>query len=232
MTATADAQRTSDDGRRRRARKPLPTARPAMSRRRSTYAWAVLAALAVGVLFFAFQSGQQTNSTAGAGFTVGDPGQGEQAPPLRLPATSGKTVDLADYKGRSVLLYFQEGIGCQPCWDQIRDLELQAPAVQAAGVDAILSVTTSPLDLIARKAADEGITTPVASDTDLAVSESYEANKYGMMGTGADGHSFVLVGPDGAIDWRADYGGAPKFTMYVPVDKLLSDLAAARGRKP
>ena len=46
-----------------------------------------------------------------------------------------------------------------------------------------------------------------------------------MMGTMANGHSFVLVGPDGKIDWRADHGGAPKYTMYVPVDKLLADLA-------
>ncbi|XES00911.1 hypothetical protein HEP87_61260 [Streptomyces sp. S1D4-11] len=51
-----------------------------------------------------------------------------------------------------------------------------------------------------------------------------------MMGTSRDGHSFLLVGPDGTIRWRADYGGAPDYTMYVPVDKLLADLKA--GVKP
>ena len=48
-----------------------------------------------------------------------------------------------------------------------------------------------------------------------------------MMDTSADGHTFILVGPDGHIRWRADYGGAPNYTMYVPVDRLLADLAKA-----
>jgi len=49
-----------------------------------------------------------------------------------------------------------------------------------------------------------------------------------MMGTGADGHTFILVGPDGTIRWRADYGGAPNYTMYVPPTQLLADLQAGR----
>ncbi len=47
-----------------------------------------------------------------------------------------------------------------------------------------------------------------------------------MMGDDRDGHSFILVGPDGTIRWRADYGGAPKYSMYVPVQRLLADLAS------
>jgi cytochrome c biogenesis protein CcdA len=69
---------------------------------------------------------------------------------------------------------------------------------------------------------------PVLSDPDLAVSHAYDANQYGMMGDMRDGHSFVLVGPDGVIEWRADYGGAPKYTMFLPTDKMLSDLTAER----
>ena len=48
-----------------------------------------------------------------------------------------------------------------------------------------------------------------------------------MMGMGdRDGHSFILVGKNGRILWRADYGGAPKYTMYVPDDVLLTQLRA------
>jgi len=82
--------------------------------------------------------------------------------------------------------------------------------------------------LIAQKTADERFTTPVLSDPNMAVSQAYDANQYGMMGTMRDGHSFVLVGPDGQIRWRADYGGAPRYTMFVPTDKMLADLAAER----
>jgi peroxiredoxin Q/BCP len=47
-----------------------------------------------------------------------------------------------------------------------------------------------------------------------------------MMGPNFDGHSFLLVGPDGRIKWRADYGGPPKEIMYVPVPRLLGDIKA------
>ncbi|TML95264.1 MAG: hypothetical protein E6G10_28615 [Actinobacteria bacterium] len=33
-----------------------------------------------------------------------------------------------------------------------------------------------------------------------------------------------LHAPDGRIRWRADYGGAPKYKMYVPVGDLLADM--------
>jgi peroxiredoxin Q/BCP len=147
-----------------------------------------------------------------------------------LTASTGKKISLADYKGKSVLLYFQEGLTCQPCWDQMTDLEKQAAKVKAAGIDQILSVTTDPADLITRKTKDMKLSTPVLSDPDLAVSKTYDANSYGMMGTSRDGHTFVLVGPDGTIKWRADYGGAPKYTMYVAPAKLLADLKAGEKK--
>lgn len=47
-----------------------------------------------------------------------------------------------------------------------------------------------------------------------------------MMGDSRDGHSSILVSPDGTIRWRADYGGPPKYTMYLPTDSQLTDLRA------
>ena len=125
-----------------------------------------------------------------------------------------------------MLLYFQEGVGCQPCSDQIKDIEAQRKQLTALGVDRIVSITTQPLDVIRQKAQLEGIRTPVLSDPTLAVSKAYQANLYGMMGASMDSHSFVLVGKDGAIKWRADYGGAPKYTMYMPVANLTADMGA------
>ncbi|MEB0290486.1 redoxin domain-containing protein, partial [Cryobacterium sp. 10C2] len=103
-------------------------------------------------------------------------------------------------------------------------LETDAAKLQAAGIDAVVSITTDPAQQIARKTTDMGLKTPVLSDPDLVTSKKYHANEFGMMGTSTDGHSFILVGPDGTIKWRADYGGAPKYTMFVPVDQLLLDL--------
>ncbi len=186
-----------------------------------------LALLAVGGLFLAFRSGQQdpaTGASSKTSYQVGQPAAGQAAPAFSLAASTGKTISLSDYRGKNVLVFFQEGIGCQPCWDQIRDLEKDTSKLRAAGIDDVVSITTSPADLVAQKVRDDHLTTPVLSDPDLKVSKSYSANSFGMMGDSRDGHSFMLVGPDGKLKWRADYGGAPSYTMYLPVDRMLTDM--------
>lgn len=194
---------------------------------------AALVLVAVTVLYLVYQSGSRSADSAAAGsgypHVAGDPRAGAPAPAFTLTSGDGTPVSLSDYRGRTVLLYFQEGLSCQPCWDQIRDLEQHQAALRAAGVDAVVSITTDPTPLIGRKAVDENLATPVLSDPDLAVSRAYDANQYGMMGDMRDGHSFVLVGPDGTIEWRADYGGAPDYTMFLPTDKMLADLTAERA---
>jgi peroxiredoxin len=193
---------------------------------------AVIAMFAVAVLYFVYRGAHESapamGSASGYRHVVGEPGAGTVAPGFTLATDNAAPVSLADYRGRSVLLYFQEGLSCQPCWDQLRDLEQNAAALHNAGVDAVVSITTDPADLIGRKTADEKLTTPVLSDPTLQVSRTYHANDYGMMGDMRDGHSFVLVGADGVIRWRADYGGKPDYTMFVPTPKLLADLTSER----
>lgn len=168
--------------------------------------------------------GEGTGTASKYAFTVGYPGPGQPAPPITPPATRGGTFELASKHGTTVLLFFQEGLTCQPCWDQLKDIERQAGRFRALGIDEIVSVTTNPLEALRQKVGDEGISSPVLSDANARVSSLYGANHYGMMGTGRDGHSFVVVGPDGRIRWRADYGGPPNYTMYLPVDSLVADL--------
>jgi peroxiredoxin len=147
------------------------------------------------------------------------------APQMQLPSADGSTFDLADLRGQSVLLYFQEGLMCQACWTQLSDLENADGQLKAAGVDTIVNVTTDPVDLLARKVKDENFSTTTVSDPTGEVSAEFGALGVGMMGANMNGHSFVLIGPDGEIQWRADYGGAPDYTMYVPVPQLLADLS-------
>ena len=202
----------------------------------------VAAVVGLGVLFAINSTGggsssgdKQSKAGGTAGqfkFAVGDPKPGQQAPPIRLPSTDGKDFDLADYRGKRVLLYFQEGLMCQPCWDQINDLERQMGKLRALGIDQMVSITTDPLDQLRQKKSDEGFSSPVLSDRDLAVSKTYSTNQYGMMGEGYNGHSFIVVGPDGRIEHRADYGGPPDHTMYVPPDNLLADLRRGLGAPP
>jgi peroxiredoxin Q/BCP len=189
-----------------------------------------IAAVAAVIAFIAVLWYIQQDSLAGQyAFQVGKPGPGAMAPPIRLPAARGNTFDLASYRGKTVLLYFQEGVTCQPCWDQLKDIEKSFSQFRAAGIDTLVTITVDPVDLLKQKASEEHLFMPVTSDASLAVSRAYTANSYGMMGQSRDGHTFIVVGPDGRIEWRADYGGAPNYTMFVPVPNLLADLR--RGLK-
>jgi peroxiredoxin len=211
----------SSDGMRRRTGKtnPLITAG--------------IAAVALAFLGAAFlgdgpddtASGEPTTSASGYNYQVGEPGPGTQAPGMSLPATTGH-LDLADLEEQRVLIYFQEGLMCQPCWDQLTAIEQRWQEFEALGIDQIVTVTTDELAPLEEKVALEGITTPVAADSSRDVSRSYDGLSYGMMGGSHNGHTFIIVGPDGTIEWRADYGGAPDYTMYMPVDAILTDVAA------
>jgi peroxiredoxin Q/BCP len=201
-------------------------ARQARRRTQRKILIAIVALAAVtGALYAVFQ---HSNTPAKGGYAVGSPGIGRSAPGFSLAASTGGTLSLAQFKGKSVLLYFQEGLTCQPCWDQLTDIQNNTAKLKAAGVDQVISITTDPVNLVAQKVTDMHLSTPVLSDPDLTVSAAYHANDYGMMGTSRDGHTFVLIGPGGVIEWRADYGGAPNYTMDVPVTQLLADLKAGQ----
>lgn len=193
---------------------------------------AVSLAVALTAALYIIYQGSTQGPSAGAGtavdYAVGSPGPGEQAPDFELPGTAGEPVRLSDFRGETVLLYFHEGLGCQPCFDQIRSLEEEAAKLEAAGVDRVVSVTSAPVDLLTQKTIDDGLTSLGLADPELDVIRQYEANKYGMMGESRAGHSFLLIDPEGQIQWRADYGGAPDYTMWLPVDKVLQDLQAGR----
>ncbi len=208
--------------------------------KRSRPAIKIGAGIAIGVVALSliwFSNGNSQSRTAGSAptmthsaaggqfrFVVGSPGPGQQAAAIRLAASTGGEFDLATLRGKTVLLYFQEGLMCHPCWDQIADIEKHVGEFRALGIDTIVSITTDPVDLIARKMKDMRLTTAVLSDPDLSVSKAYHANDFGMMGRSRDGHSFILVGPDGKIRWRADFGGAPDFTMFVPATNLVAHI--------
>ena len=233
MTKTTDkkSMRPGADSNRRRGRQPfrdLPRLRGGPSSHRGWFiATAIIVVFAVAGLYAIHQNSHNKHSaTAGGGFkhVEGQPGNGSMAPGFTLASATGQQVSLSDFRGKNVLLYFQEGLMCEPCWTQISDLERNETALKTAGIDAVVSITTDPANLLRHKVGDEKLSTPVLSDPTMQVSRAYNANRYGMMGDMRDGHSFVLVGPNATIEWRADYGGAPDYTMFLPTQQILADL--------
>lgn len=215
-------------------RRPVVTQPPAKKLsflRPLVIAVAVIAVIAV--LFVIFNKHNDGSSAGGSGqyvYQVGAPGPGQQAPDFTLPSTAGGQVSLASLRGKTVLTYWHEGLGCQPCWDQMKAIEADPSVLKAAGIDDFVAITSGPVDALSQQMSDSGLHSTLLADTDLAVSSNYHMNDYGMMGNSRDGHSFVLIGPTGKILWRADYGGAPNYTMFVPVATLLDQLKASRLR--
>lgn len=220
-------------------RKTQPGRAASVSRRGLATKVAVVAGgaiLILGAIFWASQEtgqtptsgpGQSAGQTGGTGryvYQIGSPGPGEEAPPIRLAATTGETFDLASLRGKFVLLFFQEGITCQPCWDQLKDIESKFQQFRVMGIDTVATITTDPMSALKEMAITYRLSSPVLSDPDLAVTRSYDTNSYGMMGKSRNGHTFILVDGDGRIRWRADYGGAPNYTMYVPVKTVIEDM--------
>lgn len=177
-------------------------------------AFALIVIIAIGVIgYVAFTPKEQSTKKLGVGSI---------APDFSLPDTSGGTFKLSDYRGKSnVLLFFNEGLACQPCLAQMRDLD-QIDA-QLTGMNVLLvSVTGDQLQLLADWTKSSGPKYgKVLSDQGLAVSKMYDmlgADVSMMPGT-APGHTFLLVNKTGMIVWRQDYG---PYNMYVPNDQIIA----------
>lgn len=148
-------------------------------------------------------------------------GIGAKAPAFTLASTAGGSVSLADFRGKDVLLYFSEGVGCDTCFYQMQDLEQNAAKLSANGL-TVLPIVVNPADQVQAELGRFGLTTPFLIDADGSVSSSY-----GVVGTGMHanlpGHSFILVDGSGRIAWRGDYP-----SMFVTTDRLLADMGSER----
>ncbi len=177
----------------------------------------------------------------GIGLAIAFPGnnsapkEGESAPDFSLPSVNGETFSLSDFKGKkNVLLFFQEGIMCPPCWQQQVDLELKKADLDALNVEPVM-ITVDPPAALAQAKAQYGITSTVLYDNDLKVSRQYDVLTDSMHPGERPGHVFVLVDKEGKIRWyysaykpsgnSGHHSGGG--TMYVPVGTVLNSIQSA-----
>lgn len=140
------------------------------------------------------------------------------APPFTLTDTAGKTVTLADYKGRNVILYFSEGAGCQACLLQMSKIEADKAAFDKANITVLPVVMNSRDQILADMAANK-VTTPFLLD-DGSVSREYGTLGKGMH-AGLPGHSFVLVDANGMQRWYGEYP-----SMWLDPTALLTQVGS------
>jgi peroxiredoxin len=194
---------------RRRRRAPARRPRAAALRRhgrRELLIWTgALAALVVAVAAMMISSRTSPDTAA------------HPAPSFTLTSTDGEQVSLADYRGRNVVLYFNEGAGCQSCFYQMVDIEQHAGEFAEAGV-TVLPIVANGAEETRRDMAAAGVRTPYLLDTDRSVSRAYGTLDKGMH-AGLPGHSFVLVDTGGIQRWYGEYP-----SMYLSSTDLLDQI--------
>jgi peroxiredoxin len=153
---------------------------------------------------------------------------GDKAPEFTLTSVNGTSFDLNNYLGKSdVLLFFNEGLSCSPCLQQMVDIDRNYSTFVGMGV-TVVSITTNAMSDMRTWAHNNGITRMlVLPDQSLQVDREYTTLNAGSMHAGsAPGHTFILVGKDGSVLWRKDYGS---YTMYVPMNELIASVKPALG---
>jgi peroxiredoxin len=151
-------------------------------------------------------------------------GVGSAAPNFTLQDVSGGTFTLSNYRGKSnILLLFNEGLSCQPCLQQMHDLD--GLSGQFSGMNVlVVSVTPNSVDQLRNWM---GVGGPrygmVLSDPGLVA-----FNLYQPTGTGGSmmTHTFLLINKAGMVIWRHDYGPS---SMYVANTEILAAAKKALG---
>ena len=131
------------------------------------------------------------------------PAVGTSAPKFSLPASTGQTISLDDYKGKQpVVLYFYPRADTPGCTKQacgFRDAVLRREFDDAA---VVLGISPDPIAKVERFARKFDLNFPLLADADHAVAERYgvwvEKSMYGKKYWGVARTTFV-IGKDGTI---------------------------------
>lgn len=131
---------------------------------------------------------------------------GKEAPDFKVQDYSGKMIAKSDYQGKNILLYFNEGVGCPPCWQQSASLQADKDKFSALNTE-ILNVVVDPAESIKSSLETYKITLPVLIDSSKKMSTEYKIldMKSSMHIGQKPGHTFVLIGADNKIKWVGDY---------------------------
>src|SRR5699024_5073087 len=137
-------------------------------------------------------------------------------PEFTLSDTAGGTVSLDQFRGSNVVLYFNEGAGCQSCLVQMAEIERNAALFEGLDI-TFLPVVTNTREQITHDMQHNGLGGPILLD-DGTVSQAYGTLGNGMH-AGLPGHSFVLIDREGQRRWYGEYP-----SMWLSPEDLLAQV--------
>ncbi|HWF85075.1 MAG TPA: thioredoxin-dependent thiol peroxidase [Vicinamibacterales bacterium] len=131
---------------------------------------------------------------------------GKKAPAFALKDQHGKTHRLADYAGRTIVLYFYPKDDTPGCTTEACAFQDNLPTFKASKA-VVLGVSILDEASKAKFAQKHDLTFPLLADADHAVAEKYgvwqQKSMYGRMFMGIARTTF-LIGPDGTVKKRWD----------------------------
>lgn len=185
---------------------------------------AVAAVIAASFAVPKLTGGGSTSAThAGMASDMGDgPTLGSAPRFAERNVLTGQPISTQTLQGGKALLYFSEGVMCQACLQQIRDIDDVAHEMAKRHI-RLVSITPDGTADLKQAIRQYGISSPMISDSDRSMSEAFN-----MLGKGmhpdTPGHAFVLIDGRGKVLWQRDYYQAPYRTMYVNPARLLEDI--------
>jgi len=148
---------------------------------------------------------------------------GEKAPQFTLPSQDGEEVALADFSGRTVVLYFYPKADTPGCTTQACSIRDRAAEYDAAGA-VVVGVSPDPVAAVKKFHGKQSLNFTLLADDDHAVCERYgvwiEKSRYGRTYWGAARATFIIDG-DGTV-----VHVIPKASPKTHDDEVLEALAA------
>ena len=120
---------------------------------------------------------------------------GDMAPEFEMPATGGRTVDLAGMSGKPFVLYFYPKADTPGCTKEACAFQESLPQLGKIGFD-VIGVSPDKMKPIEKFAEKYALTFPLASDETKTVSERYgtwvEKSMYGRKYMGMERSTFLI----------------------------------------
>ncbi len=136
---------------------------------------------------------------------MAEPTEGAPAPDFELQGEAG-SIRLADFRGRTLVLYFYPKDDTTGCTKEAQDFSALAGEFDAAGA-AVVGVSKDSVKSHGKFVGKYGLTIPLGSDPEGAVVERYgswvEKSMYGRKYMGIDRSTFLIDG-EGVVRriWR------------------------------
>lgn len=125
------------------------------------------------------------------------PQVGAQAPAVHLASNEGKQVDLNDYKGKWVVLYFYPKDFTSGCTLEAQNFQRDLAKYQNASA-VILGVSVDNAESHKQFCAKEGLNFKLLADTDAKVSQAYGSVK-DYDGKKMSARNTFIINPEGKI---------------------------------